>query len=303
MPALYRFSLGDVCVDDFIAYTPYYQSAIPQNMRKPFYVAKVIALKDTAVQVQTYITGTKGLSLLNTSLPVKYKTYQGPNKVQDVAAEDIITVCELTPSNALKASSKRKLLPLLDEKILHAKKQKIKSSVPAAGRKTRKQEDARASLCGDGAVNEKKDAAAAKKATVVKKKPPSELKKEPPSELKKEPPSELKKEPPSELKNSQYAVVNGNHRICTLKQIVPATHQKQLHSVTLIHHDPDMNPEVPPAKLPSVELLPTGVPPAEATPAELPTAQLPPAIEIQMDNGPSESKVPWYRQYAAMMDL
>ena len=178
MPALYRFNLGDVTVDDFIAYTPFYKTNVSWTKRKPFYVGKVIALKDTAVQVQTYITGTKGLSLLNTSRPVKYKTYLGPQNVQDVAAEDIITVCELSPSNALKAASKRKIHLLLDEEVLDA----MRPFKPAAGQKEKTREEKKTTarhLSGneaqvlhpampsdEAALEKTKDAAPANKATV-----------------------------------------------------------------------------------------------------------------------------------------
>ena len=120
MPARDRVSLSGVAVGDFIAYTPFYLEEVPQDKRKPFYVARVLALKETAVQVQTYITGTKGLSILNTSRRVVYKKFLGPQNVQDVAAEDIITTIELTHTHTLKAAAKRKIHLLLDEKVLDA---------------------------------------------------------------------------------------------------------------------------------------------------------------------------------------
>ena len=120
MRARDRFDLSGVAVGDFIAYTPFYLEEVPQDKRKPFYVARVLALKETAVRVQLYRTGTKGLSMLNTSHRVVYTTFLGPDNVRDVAAERIITTCELTPSKALTAKAKRKIHLLLDEKVLDA---------------------------------------------------------------------------------------------------------------------------------------------------------------------------------------
>lgn len=127
--------LSDVQVDDFIAYKPFYLSSVPQAKRKPFYVAKVIALREDAVQVQTYATGTRGLAVLDTSTCVKYKRFQGQSPVQDVVAEDIITVCELTPRNALRTRSKKKIRTLLDAVALKEAHTKIKTVRAAELRK------------------------------------------------------------------------------------------------------------------------------------------------------------------------
>ena len=121
MPARDRFDLSGVAVGDFIAYTPFYLEEVPQDKRKPFYVARVLALKETAVRVQLYRTDTKGLSMLNTSHRVVYTYFLGPHHIRDVAAEDIITTCELTiKKDKLTAKSKRKIHLLLDEKVLDA---------------------------------------------------------------------------------------------------------------------------------------------------------------------------------------
>ena len=123
--ALRQKSLAQaIHVNDFIVYKPFYLASVPADKRKPFYLARVLALNppEGSVQVKTWITGSKGAGLLDTTQNVSYRPYNGGNSVQDVLVADVYHcfVNKTGTFKTLRAAMKRQIQAAIETRALAA---------------------------------------------------------------------------------------------------------------------------------------------------------------------------------------